>query len=325
MTFAHRRAFAGVALVSLGVSACSDQPTSPALIDATTPSFAVSSSDETAFSAYLASADVRAAQSGLMIAQAELLTTSTASVKTPRIIFANDRALRLNSGWVARDLRRLSTDATLSYAVFAPFAKASVGGAAEAAIDASMATWNSASCSKLAIQKRTLAPAQFPSFLLTGLFPPADINDVGFLPGALFDLAFGAGSSKTTIAITVTFSFIQVGPNGLPILDAKGNTIPSDVDGDGRWDTAFKEIWFNDALAYSTNGVPGTIDIESVALHEHGHALELGHFGKIAGDPKTGKLHVSPRAVMNAANLGTQRTLLGSDNAAFCGTYASWK
>ena len=130
-------------------------------------------------------------------------------------------------------------------------------------------------------------------------------------------------SSTNTVGVTVTFSFIQVGPNGQPILDSNGNTIPTDIDRDGRFDTAFKEIWFNDALPYSTNGAAGSIDIESAALHEVGHAFELGHFGKIAGDPKTGKLHVSPRAVMNAAIVGVQRTLLGTDKAAFCGTYAN--
>ena len=77
--------------------------------------------------------------------------------------------------------------------------------------------------------------------------------------------------------------------------------------------------------ASANDGAAGAIDIESVALHEHGHALELGHFGKIAGDPKTGKLHVSPRAVINAAHVGPLRSLLGTDKAAFCGTYANLK
>jgi hypothetical protein len=83
-------------------------------------------------------------------------------------------------------------------------------------------------------------------------------------------------------------------------------------------------VWFNDALQYSSTGAAGRIDIESAALHEHGHALELGHFGKITGDPKTGKLQASPRAVMNAVLLGTQRSPLGTDNGALCGNYASW-
>ena len=317
MNRSRRRAMAGAALVSLGVTACADQPTAPSLVSTPAPSLAVTETEESGLSQFLTSANVRAAKSGVAIARAELLTTSTADLKTPRLLFANDRTLRLTSGWVPRDIRRLSTDATLSYAVFAPNAKATVGGAAGAAFESAMATWNGVPCSNLTINKRELEPGRLPSYFRTGgLFPPADINVVGFLPGTVFD-SLAPGGSQSIVAVTLTATFVGT--------DAQGRTIPTDVDGDGRMDTAFKEIWFNDALGYSTVGAPGTIDIESAILHEFGHALELGHFGKIVGDPKTGKLHVSPRAVMNAANLGTQRTLLGSDNAAFCGTYANWQ
>ena len=46
-----------------------------------------------------------------------------------------------------------------------------------------------------------------------------------------------------------------------------------------------------------------TYDIETVALHEAGHGLSQGHFGKAFRTVKNGKLHFSPRAVMNAAIL----------------------
>jgi hypothetical protein len=323
-----RRVLAGVALTILACLACTDESTAPAVGAPPVPALSVWGGDDDAVgvSEFLATTNRQAAAAGARVAaaHAELLTSSDAPLKTPRLVFANDRTLRLESRWVPQDIRRLATDASLSYGVFTPFAKATVGGPSEAAFDASFATWNAVNCSKLSVRKRTLSPAQLPSFILTGLFPPADINDVGFLPGGLFDLVFGTGSSQFTIGVTITFVFIQVGPNGQPILDANGNTIPTDVDGDGRSDTAFKEVWFNDALQYSTTGAAGRIDIESAALHEHGHTLELGHFGKIVGDPKTGKLQVSPRAVMNAVNLGVQRSLLGTDNAGICGNYASW-
>lgn len=321
----HRRALAGVALTALALGACSDEPTMPAARPPAAAAFSVGSDEIVGLSSYFANTNRLAAASGIVMTRAELLLSSDASAKTPVLVFANDRTLRLPTRWVARDPRRLSTDATLSYAVYSPFAKATVGGAAEAAFDASFAAWNGVACSNLAVRKKALAPAQFPSFIVTGLFPPADINDVGFLPGAFFDLVFGVGASQNTIAVTVTFSFIQTLPNGQPVLDQNGNPIPTDIDRDGRFDTAFKEVWFNDALQYSTTGAAGQIDIQSAALHEHGHALELGHFGRIAGDPKTGKLHVSPRAVMNAVNLGVLRTPLGTDNSALCGNYASWK
>jgi hypothetical protein len=323
----HRR-LAGAALTVLMLGGCTDQPTAPITI-ASDPSFAmIAGAEPVGYSTYLAELNRRMAAAGgqVAVARAELLVTSDAPLKTPRIIFADDRELRLDTRWVPRDLRRLATDATLSYSVFSPFANATIGGPAEAAIDRSFATWNAVSCSKLAVRKVALQPGQLPSYILTGgLFPPADINDVGFLPGWVFEQVLGSGSSQTTVGVTFTFAFLEVGPNGQLLLDANGNPIPTDVDGDGRFDTAFKEVWYNDALEYATNGSPGLIDIETVALHEHGHALELGHFGKLAGDPKTGKLHVSPRAVMNAALLGVLRTPLGSDNAAVCGNYGSWR
>ena len=322
MILSDRRALA-CALV-LVVAACADPTASPSST-AVAPSLAVVGDNEPfAVSGYLAGIDRQAAARGLPIAvaRAERLLTASAPAQTPRLIFANDRQLRLQSRWVPSDIRRLATDATLSYGVFAPLAQATVGGSAEAAFDASFATWNSVTCSKLAVRKRAIPAGQLPSFILTGFFPPADINDVGFVPGELFDLIFGAGASQFTVGVTVTFTFIQTDAAGVPILDPNGNPIPTDVDRDGRDDTAFKEVWFNDALAYSTTGAPGTIDIESAALHEHGHALELGHYGKIVGDLKTGKLHVSPRAVMNAILIDTQRAPLGTDNAALCGAYA---
>jgi hypothetical protein len=328
MTGLDRHALAGVAIALLACVACARESTAPATVPAS-PNLAVSNSDGDAVgvSQYFADANRRALASGARVAvsRAELLVSADAPLKIPRIIFANDRELRLDTRWVPRDLRRLSTDATLTYAVFAPLAKATVGGAAEPAFDASFATWNAVGCSNMRVRKKALAPGQFPSFLLTGLFPPADINDIGFVPGSIFDQIFGAGASQFTIGVTITFTFIQVGLDGQPILDANGDVIPTDIDGDGRADTAFKEVWFNDALPYSTTGAAGRIDIESAALHEHGHALELGHFGKITGDPKTGKLQASPRAVMNAVILGTQRSPLGTDNGALCGNFASWR
>ena len=327
MLLHHRRAHAGVLSLVLACLACADS-TAPADLAAPNASLSVEGDDADAIgvSAYLGTINRQAASGArVAVSRAELLLSANAPAKTPRLVFANDRQLRIPTRWVARDPRRLATDATLSYAVFSPLAQATVGGSAEAAFDKSFATWNSTSCSKMQVRKKSIAAGVLPSFILTQLFPPADINDVGFVPGALFDLIFGAGASQFIVGITVTFTFIQVDAGGQPILDPNGNPIPTDVDGDGRGDTAFKEVWFNDALGYSSVGAAGRIDIESAALHEHGHALELGHYGKMVVDPKTGKLHVSPRAVMNAVLLGTLRSPLGTDTGALCGNFADLK
>jgi hypothetical protein len=206
MTGIDRHALAGVAITLLACVACARESTAPATVPAS-PNLSVSNSDGDAVgvSQYFADANRRALASGARVAvsRAELLVSADAPLRIPRITFANDRELRLDTRWVPRDIRRLSTDATLTYAVFAPLARATVGGAAEAAFDASFATWNAVGCSNMRVRKKALAPGQLPSFVLTGLFPPADINDVGFVPGSVFDLVFGPGASQFTIGVTM--------------------------------------------------------------------------------------------------------------------------
>ena len=98
-----------------------------------------------------------------------------------------------------------------------------------------------------------------------------------------------------------------------------------DINNDGYDDTALKEVWYNDDFLWTDSGNTGdAIDIETVALHENGHALGFGHFGKIFVTNGNGKLHVAPRAVMNAIILGTQRDLLGTDKASYNSIYGSW-
>jgi hypothetical protein len=105
-----------------------------------------------------------------------------------------------------------------------------------------------------------------------------------------------------------------------------GTFIPSDIDRDGNLDYAFAEVWYNNAFTWTLSGFGGDADVQTVAFHENGHALGLGHFGKIHAtfSPFGGRLHVSPRAAMNAIILGTLRGPLGTDNAALCGYYANW-
>jgi hypothetical protein len=332
MTYPYRRPLLGVAASILVLAGCADQATAPAaaahpIPQSPSPSIAEDAQQPVGYSAYLADVNRRIIALGgrAVIARAELLMTPSASANSPRVVFADNHNLRLDSRWVFGDLRRLVTDGELKYGVFAPLARATVGGPAEASFDATFATWNAVSCSNIRVRKIPLNPARFPSAILNpGIFPPADIVDVGFLPASLLDAVLGPGASQAVVGVTFTVVFIEVDQNGIPIRDPAGNLIPTDIDRDGRFDTAYKEVWFNDGLAYSTNGTPGTIDIETAALLEHGHALELDHFGTIFGNLKTLKLQVSPRAVMNAVVLGTLREPLGTDEAALCGNYASW-
>jgi hypothetical protein len=104
----------------------------------------------------------------------------------------------------------------------------------------------------------------------------------------------------TTLAFTITFVFV----------DGAGE--PTDIDRDGRMDTATAEIYLNDALAWSFDGVPppGSFDAATVALHELGHALGLPHFG------------APPVASMNPSYRGPAPVPTAVDQAALCSLLA---
>ncbi len=59
-------------------------------------------------------------------------------------------------------------------------------------------------------------------------------------------------------------------------------------------------------------------------MHEAGHGLSQGHFGKLIQTNSNGLFHFAPKAVMNAGYTGPQKTLAGTDNAGYCGNWASW-
>ncbi|MDH3735275.1 MAG: hypothetical protein OEU54_17220, partial [Gemmatimonadota bacterium] len=148
-----------------------------------------------------------------------------------------------------------------------------------------MATWGATSCSSgLSIDETTV-------------FGDWDIIHGGFIglpPGVL----------------GVTFPFIWVDGNG-----------PTDIDNDGNFDYAFAFIFYNSAFPWA---IDGNFDVETVALHEAGHGLGQGHFGKAFGTIANGKIHFAPRAVMNAAYSGVQQSPAGTDNGGHCSIWGSW-
>jgi len=308
-------------------AACADQVTNPApqarpslQVSEVPESFTVLGDASGGPEAFLASVNDALAGQAYAVRGADLLLATTADPSFKSTVLANDRQHRLGYQFVAGDPRRGTVGDIVRQASFLPFRFAPTGPGttvdAKPSVDASFATWNGVKCSKLTIVNNALPPNVFPSAILgLGGFINnpllSDINTVGFLPGFIFDLIFGPGASRSILG--VTFPFVWV--------DAAGN--PTDINGDGEDDSAFAEIWYNAAFRWTSTGLGNAIDIESVALHENGHGLGLGHFGKISIKNK-GQLKASPRAVMNALYAGPLRSPLGTDNGSFCGYWASW-
>jgi hypothetical protein len=142
------------------------------------------------------------------------------------------------------------------------------------------------------------------------LSPVADNVVGGWLSPDYFLKCLG---SADIIAVTWTFTGGDANHDNLP-------------------DIAYNEQYFNTQWEYVTSGsvyldFDGPFDLQSIAVHEDGHALGLGHTGgPNANQPF--KLHPNgrvfdPEAVMNPFSLGGEkRTLFPLDKAALKSIYA---
>jgi hypothetical protein len=138
----------------------------------------------------------------------------------------------------------------------------------------------------------------------------ADIINAGWLPRAYFETVGGPGGGRGILAFSVTFIFDN--PDGTP----------TDINGDGRLDTALNEVYYNNTFGDPASDranrpwgidVGGLgIDVETVALHENGHSLGLGHFGP------------PPDAVLNPVYAGIRHTPLAPDDAGMNAVWSSW-
>lgn len=221
---------------------------------------------------------------------------------------ASARLHRQPFRWVANDARRAADGLRLTYLVDQADSRVSSGvtsAAAETAIDRAMAVWTSGPClGSAGVVKRPDSGADADIFDAhfgyggSGNWRAADVVLGGWLPASFFDAVIPEGG-RTVLALSVTFIF--VGADGQP----------TDIDRDGSLDTAASEIYFNDGFAWTAGGDQG-FDIETVALHEIGHSLGIGHLGP------------PPSAVMNPVYDGPRRDLWPIDRAALCSVWASW-
>lgn len=209
--------------------------------------------------------------------------------------------------WVAKDSRRHADGTNLTYLVNTQRLSPGLDPVAtEASLDRATQSWASQSClNGTRIVKRAdtgADPDIFDAIVGYGNYGDwrlADVVHGGFMPPSFFDEVNGPGSANTVLAFSVTFIFI--GPDGQP----------SDLNKDGYLDTASNEIYYNDGFSWLL-GAKGAIDLETVALHEIGHSLGLGHVGPPL------------EAIMNPVYSGVRRELLPLDRAALCSVWARW-
>jgi hypothetical protein len=249
---------------------------------------------------------------------AEYITT-TGGPEFGRIIYASNRGNKqLSAHWVPGDPRR---GGAIPISWINDLSEGDANGAPTAddtrmAIERGMATWENVTCTVIPLEYLDSWAFDFGyvQYLVSGGTEGhpgwfADVTHAGWLPRGFFDAI--APPDGGDYILGVTFTFIWVGDDGNP----------TDVNGDGNADVAFREIYYNNNFTWQING---TYDVETIALHEFGHGLSQAHFGDIFRTPSNGKLQFSPRAVMNAAYSGVQQQLTGTDNGGHCSIWASW-
>jgi len=222
--------------------------------------------------------------------------------------------------WVPGDPRRLAQGDDITYLVDRSDGATASGlksAQTEAAIDAGLLTWDDSEPLKtvdvVKLADRGADPDIFDSFFGFGRFGNpflADIVNAGWLPRAFFEAVGGPGGGRGILAFSVTFIFTD------------DDGVPTDINGDNYLDTALNEVYYNDTFGdrrddragnpWGINVVLPGIDVETVALHENGHSLELGHFGP------------PPAAVLNPVYAGLRHVPLAPDLAGMNAIWSSW-
>jgi hypothetical protein len=253
----------------------------------------------------------------------------------------DNRQLQGGTRWVPGDPGRawntlwgslgyLQDPGDVTYAVDAADLTSDVSpGDAMDAIDAGYETWNGVENAFVDFAKMPVPPGNFDQLdavpadplttCATGFFPAivdpsaagpiVDVYLGGWLPREYFDCLSpipdedGNTGGDFILGVTWTFTFV----------DGAGR--PVDRNGDGYADTAFREQYYNEVFPWVTTGATflgPLVDIESIIVHENGHALDLGHFG---GPPPPLRLHpngriFSPEAIMNPGYAGGEKRVL---------------
>ena len=245
--------------------------------------------------------DLRAEWMDLRVEQIEMLTIGQGRATT--------RLHRQPFHWVTGDGRRAADGNRLTWMVDHADGVLAAGlepAAVEAAVDRATATWSTDACmQRVPLAKRvSTSDADVFDFAFgyggLGNYRIADIVHAGWFPPDFFERVGGPGSGATVVALSVTFIYV----------DRTGR--PTDFDRDGRLDTAHSEIYYNQGFSW-LGGVDRSMDVETVALHEIGHALGIGHLGPPL------------EAIMNPIYAGVRTKLTPLDHAALCSVWGSWQ
>ena len=314
------------------VSACSDnipvEPTAAALSAFSARASLVSSDAEvTATNPAIENIPVELGipAGDFAVASAQLLyDVEAVTGASPTLILANDRVKLTGAQWVKNDPRRGGHDGLrwgyLQANVPVPMFDPSVAGSIRAArpselengLVSAIAAWGARSCSSEPFTR-----------LMPGQPGTPDIIQVGWQPNAWFVAMFGS-SGSSIIGVTLTSIFV----NNLV------DKIPTDIDGNGRPDLAQALIVYNAGKIWADNGPLGTVDLFTIAAHETGHALGIGHFGKVFVNKKNvliedgvptislADIKYAPKAMMNAVYITGRTDIMGTDHSSFCQIWA---
>ncbi len=210
----------------------------------------------------------------------------------------------------------------------------------EAAIDSAVATFNAQACGRNLQLVRLpsdpdddLGHMQHRVGLGGSPTPQADLTFAGWVPDEFFTAAGYPGALGLTVPAAWDATTGDQVWGGLDVLDPDADL--ADHDGDGDRDLFAMEMYFTSNFDYvvDDDDLANTlfvIDVESIVLHELGHALGMDHFGRydvvFDEDGNFVDVVVNPNSVtvMNTANYYVKRDLAGADRASFCGIYGDW-
>ncbi|HEU4720451.1 MAG TPA: hypothetical protein VFS59_03740 [Gemmatimonadaceae bacterium] len=336
----------GVLLALAGASACGDVPAPTTALVPSSPAearVATATTDENIVVSPLLSqinASLEAAGADYRVVRGDLRIAADGwEAVTSTVLIADDRYRGIGAEWVKGDPRRGGrggvTYAFGSNTAIAPTTRDPNGAnvrlvpAADqsAAVDEGMQAWAGIGCSAQPITRVAIPAGTDPDLLdqlVRGQAPsqnyarPADIVHSGWQPASWFRTLAGGTSGNNILGVTLLFAFTN----------AQGAY--TDIDRNGKADLRFTELFYN-ARFYWGNGAPNVVDTYSIIAHESGHAVGVGHFGRVfvtksdaADGISISDVKYAPYALMNAVYVTGRSAFTGTDLSSFCSIWSSF-